>query len=182
SQDIGDEHVMVTAERIACLREGDKVTRYEPRSLVYQLIEGVLSVGPWFTPVDRTSVKGHRLPIDADVFAVALHGQLLEICGESLQILLIWKNSDRLGAEEVVVPNREKAHQHRKVSFEGSGAEVLVHLMETVEHRPEVVGANGQHRRQSNRRVHRISAAHPVPETEHVGCIDAKLGNFRSVG
>src|SRR5213593_1767983 len=150
SEDISDEHVMMASERIGRLGERDKVTRYEPGSLVDQLIERVLSVGPRFAPVDRTSIKGHLLPIEAHMFTVALHGQLLEICGKSLQILLVRKDSDRLGTEEVVVPNREKAHQHWQVSFEGSGAEVLVHLMETVEHRPEVVGANSQHRRQSD--------------------------------
>src|SRR5215468_8434031 len=67
-EDIGDEHVMMAAERIARLREGDKVTRYEPGSLVDQLIEGVLSVGPGLTPVDWTSVKGHLLSIEIHMF------------------------------------------------------------------------------------------------------------------
>src|SRR5262245_13395780 len=125
SEDIRDEHVMVAAERIARLREGDKVTRYESGSLVDQLIEGVLSVGPWFAPVDRTSVKGHVLPIEAHVFAVALHRQLLEVCGKPLQVLLIREDSNRLRTEEVVVPNRQKTHQHRQISFERRGAEML---------------------------------------------------------
>src|SRR5215831_12666554 len=76
SQDIGDEHVMMAAERIGRVREGDKVTRNEPGSLVDQLIKGVLPVRPWFSPIDRTSVKGNLLPIEIYVFAVALHGQL----------------------------------------------------------------------------------------------------------
>src|SRR5205809_8017511 len=130
SQNIRDQHVMMPAERIGRLREGDKVTRNEPGSLVDQLIERVLSVGPGFAPVDRTSIKGHLLPIETHVFAVAFHGQLLEISGKPLQILLVRENSNRLGAEEVVVPNRQKAHQHWQIPFEGSGAEVLVRLME----------------------------------------------------
>src|SRR5215510_3571125 len=142
---------MMAAERIARFREGDKVTRNEPGSLVDQLIEGVLSIGPWFAPVDWTSVKGHPVAIESHMFAVALHRQLLEICGKALQILLIREDGNRLGAEEVVVPNRQKAHQHWQVAFEGSGAEVLVHLVETVEHRSEVIGADRQHRRKPNR-------------------------------
>src|SRR5262249_25197056 len=70
SQNIGDEHVMMAAKRIGRVGKRDKVTRDEPGSLVDQLIEGVLSVGPGFTPVDRTSVKGHLLPIETYVFAV----------------------------------------------------------------------------------------------------------------
>src|SRR5215469_5198502 len=128
---------MMAAERIGRIRERDKVTGNEPRSLVDQLIERVLSVGTRFAPVDRTGVGGHLLSIESHVLAVALHGQLLEIRGKPLQILLVRKDSNRLGSEEVVVPNREKAHQYRQVLFEGSCAEVLVHLTETVEHRPE---------------------------------------------
>src|SRR4030095_2152864 len=94
SQNIGDEHVVMAAERIGRLREGDKVTRNEPGSLMDQLIEGVLSVRPRFAPVDRTSVKGYFLPIESHVFAVALHGQLLQICWKALQILFVREDSN----------------------------------------------------------------------------------------
>src|SRR5262249_18491120 len=50
SEDIGDEHVMMPAERIGRVREGDKVARDKPGSLVNQLIEGMLSVSPWLAP------------------------------------------------------------------------------------------------------------------------------------
>src|SRR5262249_54478445 len=122
-KDIGDKHVMMSAERIGRIREGDKVTRNEPGSLMDQLIEGVLSVGPRFAPVDRPRIEGYFLPIESHMFAVALHGQLLEICGKALQILFVRKDSNRLGAEEVVVPNRQKAHQHRQVAFDWGRAE-----------------------------------------------------------
>src|SRR5215471_21712432 len=150
-KDIGDKHVMMAPERIGRVREGDKVARNEPGSLMDQLVERVLSVGPGFAPIDRTRIKGYFLPIESHVFAVALHGQLLQISGKALEILFVWEDSNRLGAEEVVVPNRQKTHQHGQVAFEWGRAEVLIHLMETVEHRPEVVGTNRQHRRESNR-------------------------------
>ena len=51
------------------------------------------------------------------------------------------------------------------------GAEVLVHRVEAGEHVAEVVGTDGDHRRQADGRVHRVAAADPVPEAEHVrGC------------
>src|SRR5262249_41678928 len=46
SQDVGDKRVMMAAERIRSLRESNKVGRNEPGSLMDQLIEGVLAVGP----------------------------------------------------------------------------------------------------------------------------------------
>src|SRR5262245_18797195 len=98
SQNIGDEHVVMAAQRIGSLREGAKIARNVPGSLMDQLIERVLSIGPWLAPVDRTRIKGYFLPIETHVLAVALHGQLLEICGEALQILVVRKDGNRLSA------------------------------------------------------------------------------------
>ena len=52
-KDVCQEHVVLAAERIERLLEGDKVARDEPGALVNQLIEGVLAVGSRLTPVDR---------------------------------------------------------------------------------------------------------------------------------
>ena len=120
-------------------------------------------------------------PLERDVLAVALHRQLLEIGRESLQVLLVRQHGDRLGAEEIVVPDAQKAHEHRQVALERRGAEVLVHLVEAVEHGAEIVRADGQHGRKADRRVHRVAPANPIPEAEHVGGIDAELRHFRRV-
>jgi len=47
------------------------------------------------------------------MLAVALHGELLEIGGKALQILFVGKHGDRLGTEEIRVPNAKQAEQHR---------------------------------------------------------------------
>jgi hypothetical protein len=88
--------------------------------------------------------------------------------------LFVRQNRHRLRAEEVVVPDRQEAHQDRQVFFEGRGAEMLVHLVEAVQHGPKVLRSNGEHRRKADRRVHRIPAADPVPELEHVSGVDAE--------
>ena len=113
--------------------------------------------------------------VQRDVLAVALHRQLLQIGRKALEILLVRQHGDRLGAEEVVVPDAEQAHQHRQILLERRGAEVLVHLMEAVEHRAEILRADGEHRREADGRIHRIAAADPIPEPEHVGGVDAEL-------
>ena len=77
---------------------------------------------------------------------------------------------------------RQQGHEHRQVPLERRGAEVLVHLVEAVEHRAEVLRADGEHGREANRRVHRIAPAHPVPEAEHVGGVDAELGHLLRIG
>jgi hypothetical protein len=54
---------------------------------------------------------------------------LLKISRKSLEILLIRQDRDGLSAEKVVIPEREEAHEHRKVAPKGSGPIVFVHLV-----------------------------------------------------
>ena len=64
-EDVGQQHVVVAAERIERLRKGDEVARDEPRSLMDQLIEGVLAVGSRLAPIDRAGRVGDLGPVDA---------------------------------------------------------------------------------------------------------------------
>ena len=109
------------------------------------------------------------------MLAVGLHGQLLEVGGEALQVLVVGHDADGLGAEEVPVPHGQQPHQHRQVALQRSGPEMLVHDPEAGQHLGEPVRADRQHRGQPDGRVHRVPAAHPVPEAEHVGGVDAEL-------
>ena len=179
---IRQENVVVPAERIERLAERDEVARNEPRSLMDQLVKRMLAVGSWLAPVDGAGIVGDFRTIECDVFAVALHRQLLQISREALQVLLVRQDRDGLCAEEVVVPNRQESHEHRQVALKGSCAEVLVHLVEAVQHGAEIIRADRKHRRETDRRIHRIAPADPIPEPEHVGRIDAELRHFRRIG
>src|SRR6516164_5258814 len=148
---IRDQHVVVAAERIQRLREGDQIRGYEPRSLVDPLVERVLAVGARLSPVDWAGVVLHALAVERYLLAVALHGELLQVRWEALQVLLIGKNRDRLGAEEVVVPDGEQALEDWEIALERRGAEMLVHLVETGKHLAESVRANRQHRGEPDR-------------------------------
>src|SRR5215467_10839505 len=88
-KDVGDQHVVVMAQGVQGVGEADEVAGDESRPLVDELIERVLAVGPRLAPVDRPRVVVHALAAQADVLAVRLHGQLLEIRGKSLQVLLV---------------------------------------------------------------------------------------------
>ena len=180
-EDVRQEHVVVPAQRVERLDEGDEVTRDEPGALMDQLVEGVLAVGARLAPVDGAGLVVDLAAIERDVFAVALHGQLLQIGREALQVLLVRQDRHGLGAEEVGVPDAQEPHEHRQVALEGGGAEVLVHLVEAVEHGAEMLRADGQHGRQADGRVHGVAPADPVPELEHVGGIDPELRHFRGV-
>ena len=61
------------------------------------------------------------------MLAVALHGELLEVGREPLEVLIVGQHGHRLGAEEVPVPHGEEAHEDGQVLCEGRRPEVLVH-------------------------------------------------------
>src|SRR4030095_9724445 len=89
SEDICQQHVMLTTQRIERFVEGYEIARDESGSLMNQLVERVLSVCSGFTPVDGCGLIGDFSAVKRDVLAVALHRQLLQISRESLQVLLV---------------------------------------------------------------------------------------------
>src|SRR5258705_13556997 len=107
------------AKRIERLVKRDEVTGDEPRSLVNQLIEGMLAVGSRFAPINGTRIVAGFVPVESNVLAVALHRQLLQISRESLQVLLVGQHRDGLRAEEIVGPKGQEAHAHRQVALKG---------------------------------------------------------------
>src|SRR5207253_3594039 len=134
SEHVCQEYVVVPAKRVERPVERDEVAWNESRSLMNQLVERVLAICAWFAPIDRAGIVRDFVTVERDVFAVAFHRQLLQIGWKSFQVLLVRKNRDGLGAEEVVVPKRQESHEHRQVALKGGCAEVLVHLMEAVQH------------------------------------------------
>src|SRR5215472_14411293 len=104
SENIGKQHVMMTAQRIERLPKSDEVARNEARALMDQLIERVLAVGARFTPVDGARIFVDCFAIECDMLPVALHGQLLQIGRKPFQILFVRQYSDSVCAEKIVVP------------------------------------------------------------------------------
>src|SRR6266852_6271753 len=96
-----------------------------------QLVEGMLAIRSRLAPIHGTSRVTDLGAIERDVLAVALHRQLLQVSWKSLQILLVRQYSDGLRAEEIVVPDCEKSHEHRQIARKRGGAEVLIHLVES---------------------------------------------------
>src|SRR5208282_5346728 len=112
---IGNQHVVVPPEWIERLRKSDEVARNQSRSLVNQLVKRVLAVGSGFSPINWTRVVLDFFSSKRDMLAVALHRQLLEVSREAFQVLFVGQDRDRLRPEEIVVPDREKTHQHGQV-------------------------------------------------------------------
>ena len=55
-EDVGQQDVVVPAERIERLAEGDEVAGDQPGALMDQLVERVLAVGARLAPVDRAGL------------------------------------------------------------------------------------------------------------------------------
>ena len=140
---VGHQQVVVAAQLVPRLRESDEVAGDELGALVYQLVEGVLAVGAGLPPVDLAGLVIHRAAVEGDALAVALHGQLLQVGREALEVLLVGQHRYASRAEEIVVPDAEQAHQRRDVLLEGGGAVMLVHLAGPGEHLAEMIRADG---------------------------------------
>lgn len=78
-EDVCHEQVVMSPEGIEGFGERDEIAWDESGSLVDQLVEGVLSIGAWFSPVDRAGVVVDDRAIESNAFAVAFHGELLEV-------------------------------------------------------------------------------------------------------
>src|SRR5215469_55449 len=90
--------------------ECDEIAWDQSGSLVDELIERMLPIRARLAPVDWSRLEPGRGSFERNVLAVAFHGQLLEVCWKSLQILLIRQNRDGFGAQKIVVPDGDQAH------------------------------------------------------------------------
>src|ERR1039457_3079965 len=115
----------------------------------------MLAVRSWLAPIERPGLVLDLLAVERNVLAVALHRELLKISRKSFQVLFVRQDSYGLGAKEVVVPDTQQTHQDWQVSLKRRSAEVLVHLVEAVEHGAEVFGPDRQHGRKTNGGIHR---------------------------
>src|ERR1700733_785785 len=103
----------------------------------------MLAVGSRFAPIDWPGGIVNLGAIERNVLAVALHGQLLQIGWEPLEVLLVRQNRSSFGTEEIVIPHRQKPHQDGQVALKWRAAKVLIHFVKTVEHSSEIIRPNG---------------------------------------
>ena len=100
-EEVGQEQpvyvVVAVDQRVGRVGHRDEVGRDHPGALVDQLVEGVLAVGARLAPEHLAGVGGDRRAVVADALAVGLHGQLLEIRGEAVQILRVRQHGVRRG-------------------------------------------------------------------------------------
>jgi hypothetical protein len=80
--------VLVVLHGVVALSSENEIGRNELSALMEELIEGVLSVGGWLSEKDGARGVVDVLASTGDGFSIGLHGQLLEIGRESMEILI----------------------------------------------------------------------------------------------
>src|SRR5579863_1658117 len=111
-KDIREQNVVMGSQRIKRFVEPNEVARDQPRSLVDQLIERVLPIRARLAPINRPGVIANFFAPERDMLAIALHGELLKIRREALEVLLVGQYRDGLRIEEVRVPDGKQSQQH----------------------------------------------------------------------
>ncbi len=87
----------------------------------------MLAVGARFPPYHHAGIVIDRCAVAIHALAVALHLQLLQIGGETVQILVVGQHCVGGGAKEVAIPDAQHAHQYRHVLLQRRTPEVLIH-------------------------------------------------------
>ena len=99
-------HVLaVILSRVVRVGERDEVGGDHHVALVDELVD-LLAVRAGLAPEDLAGVAGHGAAVPTDLLAVGLHGELLQIRREAVQVLGVGQHGVRVGAEEVDVPAR----------------------------------------------------------------------------
>ena len=181
---VGGEHLLVLVVLDGVVRLGgeDEVGGDELGALVEELVERVLCVGGGLTKEDGTGGVLDVVAATGDGLAVGLHGKLLEVSRETVQVLVEGRDKVGLGAEEVRVPDAQKTTEDGDVLLEGSLLEVLVHGVATSKEVVEVVVTNVQADGKTNGTPDGVTATDPVGEAEHVLLVNTELGDLLLVG
>ncbi|KAL2273297.1 hypothetical protein FJTKL_04809 [Diaporthe vaccinii] len=200
---VGGKHllVQVVGDGVVRLGSQDEVGGNQLGALVDELEERVLGVGAGLAEEDGTGRVLGRSAVRGGGLAVGLHGELLEVGGEAVEILVetvtkaVSKESGQglgglnlrsdqvcLGVVKVAVPDTQETTDGRDVVLESCRAEVLVHLVRTSQELLKVVVADVERDGEANCAPDGVPPTDPALETEHVLAVDAELGDLGFVG
>mmetsp|Transcript_2103 Transcript_2103/g.4985 ORF Transcript_2103/g.4985 Transcript_2103/m.4985 type:complete len:470 (+) Transcript_2103:526-1935(+) len=171
---VGEQNRVVLSGLVLRDTRRQEVRRDDLRTLMQELVEGVLPVGPRLAPDNRARRLSRVRPRKRAALAVALHVALLEVGGEAVHVLVVRQHRHALAAEEVVVPHAKHRHHHRKVLRQRRLAEVLVHSVRARQQLRKILITDADSDGGSDRAPERVAPPDPVPEPEHVVFRDAK--------
>ena len=168
-KNVRQQDFVVAAQVAAFFKGGNQVNRRDVRTLVQQLEEGVLAVDTGFAPNNRRSFVTDSFTVKGNLFAVALHIELLDEFRQAVEMLVVRRDNVAAAAVVVDVPDADKGEDDGHVALQRRVDEVLVHQVRAVEHFDEVFFAEVQHNRQADSRPQAVPSADPIPEFKHIG-------------
>src|SRR5690606_12757392 len=174
-EEVGEQFCVMIPHGVMADGGGNEVARDQPGSLVYELIEGVLTVGARLAPDYWAGLVIDGLPGAVNRLTVALHIALLKICRKPVKVLVVGEDGLRRRAEEIVVPDADHGEHHGDILFKGCRPEMLVHSMRTFKQGYKVFEAQGTSDGQAHGGPERVASADPVPKLKHVIRSDAEL-------
>ena len=80
--------MLVVVDRVVRFSCQDEVCRDEFRALVQELVERVLGVGGGFAEENGAGGVFDEVAVAGDGFSVGFHGELLEVGGEAVEVLI----------------------------------------------------------------------------------------------
>ena len=181
-EDVGEQDFVVAAQVAAFFKRGDEVDRGDVGTLVQQLEEGVLTVDAGFAPNNRGGFVADGLAVEGNLFAVALHVELLDEFGQAVEVLVVGGDDVAAAAVVVDVPDADEGENDGEVALERGVDEVLVHQVRAVEQFDEVFFTQVEHDGQADCRPEAVSSADPVPKFKHIGGVDTEFGDGFLVG
>ena len=93
-EEIGQQLLVMVAQGIVAFRRGDEIGGDTPRSLVDQLVKGVLAVGARLAEQYRPGGGLDGGAVEGDALAVALHVQLLQVGWKTPEVLIIRQHGE----------------------------------------------------------------------------------------
>ena len=110
-----------------------------PRTLMHQLDETMLRVGARLAEQHRAGVPLGRHAGQGHALAVALHFDLLKMCRQTPEAIVIGQHALRGAAQRIGVPDAHQGQQNGQVLPQRRVAKMPVHRPGAVQHRLEFV-------------------------------------------
>ena len=117
-ENVDEQNFVVAAQVAAFFKRGDEVDRGDVGTLVQQLEEGVLTVDAGFAPNNRGGFVADCFAVEGNLFAVALHVELLDEFGQSVEVLVVGSDDVAAAAVVVDVPDADESEDDGEVALE----------------------------------------------------------------
>jgi len=133
-----------------------------------ELIEGVLSIGTWFTEVDDTSFVRKFLSFNIDSLTVAFHIELLNVGSELRESLSIWQNGlGVISLNRDMIETDQTEHKRNILGDILGFSEVVVNAVGTVKELLHIVKSEVERKREdTNGTADTVTSTNPIPESK----------------